>query len=270
MLEVLVIIISFVIGLGIFITPWYFIIKFFKKLKMKKQTVQVDNKDVVNQKYKKQSKGALIFFGIAMVLLIGAIVSTNGGKTEVGGKTRDKQLLMIMDSIGVTEEQSKDINKILNEVGVTSFESITHDEVLDTDVGENSKGYRVKTSFSDNVILYIIDSKVNTIRWTDKDFYKDGNILLHIKDYTTTGDERYNYMIKVRDTVKMLLKSPSTAKFPYIDEWRIGKDAGNVTIQGYVDSQNSFGATVRSNFQAKYDKDGNATSLIVDGIEYIK
>lgn len=270
MLEVLVTIISFLIGLGIFVAPIYFIIKSVKKKNVKKQIVQEENNEVINQKFKKQSKGALIFFGITMVLLVGAIIATNGGKTDIGGKTRDKQLLMIMDSIGVTEEQSKDITKVLNEVGITSFESITHDESLDTAVGENSKGYRVKTSFSSNVILYIIDNKVNTVRWADKDFYKDNAIILHFKDFTMTGDEKSNYNIDAQKRIKSLLKSPNTAKFPSITEWKFGKDYGAVTLQSYVDSQNSFGATVHGQFQIKYDKDKNITSLIFDGVEYIK
>ena len=40
-------------------------------------------------------------------------------------------------------------------------------------------------------------------------------------------------------------------------------------MQGYDDSQNGFGATVRSTFQVTY-KNNKVTSLIFDGKEYIK
>ena len=41
-------------------------------------------------------------------------------------------------------------------------------------------------------------------------------------------------------------------------------------MQAYVDSENSFGAKLRSEFQIKYDKNKNVVSLIIDGVEYIK
>ena len=52
--------------------------------------------------------------------------------------------------------------------------------------------------------------------------------------------------------VKENLKSPSTANFP-IDDYKgwLVKDSV-VLIKGYVDSQNGFGATVRSKFTIKW------------------
>jgi hypothetical protein len=59
----------------------------------------------------------------------------------------------------------------------------------------------------------------------------------------------YNYAMKI---VKSNLKSPSTAKFPSVNESlsHINQfDTNKFQINSYVDSQNSFGATVRSNFE---------------------
>jgi len=54
------------------------------------------------------------------------------------------------------------------------------------------------------------------------------------------------------DRVRSILKSPSTAKFPSAvwdaSSYRISGSAGEYTVMGYVDAQNSFGAMLRSNF----------------------
>ena len=59
------------------------------------------------------------------------------------------------------------------------------------------------------------------------------------------------------DLIKKRLKSPSTAKFPHyleVNMISLGKDSLNrgerFFIQGYVDSQNGFGAMIRTNYSA--------------------
>ncbi len=49
--------------------------------------------------------------------------------------------------------------------------------------------------------------------------------------------------------VKKQLKSPSTAEFPWYDKSFV-KDLGDCTfeVNGHVDGQNAFGATIRNNF----------------------
>jgi hypothetical protein len=67
------------------------------------------------------------------------------------------------------------------------------------------------------------------------------------------------------------LKITFTAKFPNILHWAFAKNPDRILVQAYVDSQNSFGATTRSEFQVTFTSDGNdVTSLIVDGVEYMK
>ncbi|MDP2182763.1 MAG: hypothetical protein Q8K99_09370 [Actinomycetota bacterium] len=57
--------------------------------------------------------------------------------------------------------------------------------------------------------------------------------------------------------VTAVLKSPSTAQFPGgwldpLDGWGFKKTPGRIGITGYVDSQNSFGAMLRSQFKFIY------------------
>ena len=82
-----------------------------------------------------------------------------------------------------------------------------------------------------------------------------------------TSDERINAIATTRTIIENNLVAPRTAKFGPINA---GKIEGETIVQGYVDSQNSFGANVRSNFQAKYNKDGELKSLIIDGKEMLK
>lgn len=48
--------------------------------------------------------------------------------------------------------------------------------------------------------------------------------------------------------VKSRLKSPSTAKFCSYSKAQISNSGGTYTVKGYVDAQNGFGATIRTNF----------------------
>lgn len=72
-------------------------------------------------------------------------------------------------------------------------------------------------------------------------------------------DRIYNDKLEVRVVcekfVKARLKSPSTAKFPYVgpDEVLI-LDDGCYGIASYVNGQNSFGATIRTHFRCIVEK----------------
>ena len=68
-----------------------------------------------------------------------------------------------------------------------------------------------------------------------------------------------------QDAVKRYLKSPSTAKFPFINYVSSRAISGcQFEIRAYVDSQNGFGATLRSNYSATMQlnpKKGSWTTL---------
>lgn len=121
-------------------------------------------------------------------------------------------------------------------------------------------------------IVGYIDIKDNTvcqIQYSDKILYKNNSIQHTLSDYIMSFDEQSSIKTKTMSIIDSILKSPSTAKYAGITEWKFSKLEDTITTQGYVDSQNSFGATIRSQFQVKYTN-GNVTSLIFDGVEYIK
>lgn len=64
--------------------------------------------------------------------------------------------------------------------------------------------------------------------------------------------EASNYQYWTQENVKSLLKAPKSADFPGINDWSIIANPFYVSVQSYVDAQNSFGAEVRSKFAFIY------------------
>ncbi len=61
------------------------------------------------------------------------------------------------------------------------------------------------------------------------------------------------------------LKSPSTAKFPWINETRTVKQPdGSYRVTAWVDSQNAFGATLRANWTCEVRPNGPQRWKLVD------
>lgn len=112
--------------------------------------------------------GCVVAFFILMLIIAMAVS---------GGSSKD--INIIKRVANVENEQAEKIDNILNDIGLKDIEDMKADsEGLDGFEGEGSKGYRIKTSFSNNVILYL-DSNNNVIcvRYADKDYYRNGNVL---------------------------------------------------------------------------------------------
>jgi len=76
-------------------------------------------------------------------------------------------------------------------------------------------------------------------------------------------NSKQNAFLMAQQLVTEKLKAPTTAKFPaYEDRFVTDKGEGNYTVASYVDSQNSFGAMIRSNFRVelKYLKENKWNS----------
>ena len=52
-----------------------------------------------------------------------------------------------------------------------------------------------------------------------------------------------------------ILKAPATAKFPAFDEMVVNGSDGHYNVSGFVDSQNSYGASIRSQYTYNVEKD---------------
>ena len=125
----------------------------------------------------KDTKRLKVFFGIlfgviAFFVIIGIIGSSVGSSNS-----RDVNIIKRVANADI--EKAENIDDILSNVGLEEIEDMVADsEGLDGYEGDGSKGYRIKTDFSDNVILYL-DSENNVIciRYASVDYYRDGKVL---------------------------------------------------------------------------------------------
>jgi hypothetical protein len=204
----------------------------------------------------------LIVVGVMIVLgIIGAIV---GGGTQSTVATPMSKIAKLLD---VTNEQATEISDILAQCGIEEISSV--DKVQDLD---NFKNYQI--TYKGTPISFTLDEnmKVNSVYFIGNALYESGSVIAQISDYRITQDEKSDLIVYCKTAVEKILKSPSTAKFPWsFDEWKMKKNPNEIVIQCYVDSQNSFGATVRSEFQFILTSDGKTiTSFIFDGNELMK
>ena len=115
-----------------------------------------------------------------------------GGKVDPIDNS-SKMVKVIKSSLNVNNEEAAEMENIFKSIGIDEIDSIEADEVLDEYEGVGSKGYRVKANFSqnNNIILYVSsDNKIICIRWADKDFYRDGKILLNFNDYLFDSSDK--------------------------------------------------------------------------------
>lgn len=223
-------------------------------------------------KTKKKGHGCLIPCVILVTLFIGLCVAVSQGAKDAKNHPEKYDDSIAKKYINVNTEDGKLIDEALSKCGIENVSAFTHDELLDNAHKKGETGYRLKCDRSDNVILYLNpDMKVHSVVYADHKLYSKGKVKATIQDFTFSLEEASKYQSFCEEEVKKILKSPSTAKFPNYQEWGFGKKKNSVTIQGYVDSQNSFGTKTRSKFQFIIESDTNTIkSFIFDGEELIK
>ena len=239
---------------------------------VKQNTTPISNPQT-SLKAKKRKNGCFIFIIIVFLLFLGLGVAVSQGikDMEENPEKYDSSILAAK-YIEVSADEGKKIDSVLKECGIEKLKSFDHDELLDDAHFDGETGYRLAINDNvRNIILYLNEDKsVYSLKYNTYDLYLDNTVVATIQDYTITTDEASDLMILCKEKVKDILKSPSTAKFPNILKWGFGKEKNVVTVQGYVDAQNSFGAEIRSEFQFIIDIDTNTIqSLIFDGQEMI-
>ena len=78
--------------------------------------------------------------------------------------------------------------------------------------------------------------------------------------------ERNGIKLSERDQVALyaqcvetqVLKSPASAIFPPLDQMIVTGQDGRYSVSGFVDSQNSYGAMIRSNYSFNIERFGDA------------
>lgn len=127
------------------------------------------------------------------------------------------------------------------------------------------------------LVYFNQDETVNSINSGTIKFYENGKKVEDLKNRLITTEEKTQLKLWAEDNIKKILKSPSTAEFPGgflspFEDWSFSKNGTSYTVSSYVDSQNGFGAMIRSQFTITYewkDETGKVTSLIFDGEKVI-
>lgn len=222
---------------------------------------------------KKKGHGCLVSVVILFLVFAGLGVAVSQGVKDMEENPEKYDNSITAKYIDISSEDGKNIDNILKECGIETLSAFEHDKLLDNAHSEGETGYRLSISDSvDNIILYLdSDKNVYSISYNTYDLYADGKAVAKIQDYTFTTNEISNLMIQCEEKVKEILKSPSTAKFPNMLDWGFSKERNIVKVSGYVDSQNSFGAEMRSEFWFTIDTDTDTIqSFIFDGQELIQ
>ncbi len=208
----------------------------------------------------------ILFFSVIFFTIFVLLLATLSDKTpDTSSPTEINQDIDSLSAIDATAEEKEVMKTTLEEIGFYPFKTITYDELLEgmaTYTDENGygteNGYRIDINDNiTNAIIYIDDNnKIIEAKWSDTLFIDNYVVVDNLKNHTISPDEQSYYISVTKETIKTILKSPSTAKFPWnYQEYSLGKENGVFYVQGYVDSQNSFGAEIRSTYTVGYSND---------------
>ncbi|BDH60147.1 hypothetical protein MTP04_02770 [Lysinibacillus sp. PLM2] len=211
-------------------------------------------------------KKVLWILGVFVLILISSATYAFMNADKLGATPSGK----IAKDAEIPLEKAEKVLEVFQQIGIDEYTSLVHDELLDNANAKGESGYRLNTKDAQNVIVYL-DSKntVNTIKYADNILYSEGSVKSQLDDFVLTNNEMTNLQLQAEETIKTLLKSPSTAKFPNILDWNMWIEGDITYVQSYVDAQNGFGAELRSEFQLKI-QDDTIISLIFDGKEFIQ
>lgn len=83
------------------------------------------------------------------------------------------------------------------------------------------------------------------------------------------SDRKVISTVYAEKVIKDTLKAPSTAKFVDVQAYELSNEKDVWAVNGYVDSQNSFGAMIRNQWEVQLDyrdgKGGTIKSILFDG-----
>jgi hypothetical protein len=185
-----------------------------------------------------------------MVKATDAMLSQQSGISEMSRADKEyASKIVFCKKFGISVDDAKNIEAALNSIGVESVTDATKDEKGMYSLNVTAKGGYTHL-FLDK------DNKVETIKLKEIIMYKDGQAVHQPSDYVLSVSEENQMERQSKEMVKKVLKAPTTAEFDY-KTFRYFKLNGIGIIIGTVDSQNSFGAMIRSNFKVQFDCNDN-------------
>lgn len=150
------------------------------------------------------------------------------------------------------------INQILEEFNITKSE-----DIFLIDKNDSFEKYGNASDNIPELWINLINKDSNTfgfIRATyEPKYYEEFYIYMSLED-------RVKVSTYTEDIISNFLNCPSTAKYPNLDEWKIGRNDYYTVAKSYVDAQNLLGANVRNEFTVIYSGFTTTPVLIdIDG-----
>ncbi len=224
----------------------------------------------MDEKKSNSKKGCLI--AVIIIIIISICVGfsvTNEQENTQNDENKEEEKLsknaeLIKQMCNTTDMQSLVVEEALKGCEITQIDKITHDEMLDNSYNQGDTGYRIKSGNINNIILYLDSQKnVISIRYAGVDLYSEDTHKEKLSAFYLTSDEEVDLRTACEKYVKSVLRSPTTADFPWLD-WRYSKEYSTqiATVSSYVDAQNAFGTKVRSYFTFMYQMKENGFSLL--------
>lgn len=113
-----------------------------------------------------------------------------------------------------------------------------------------------------NVEMYYCKEHYESSIRADEEYQKSNKDSNGDEDRDEFGNEDFNAFFDATYEVKKKLKSPSTAKFCESYEAEINRNGNTWSVEGWVDAQNSFGATLRNDFVVKITYKSKDTYIV--------
>lgn len=207
---------------------------------------------------------------ICLIVFIGFIVAVTFGIIQT---MKNPELYAekskVEEAVGCSKEEAESIEDVLKKCDITDYQDVKADEGLNGAWKKNDKGFRIEIQDGMEVLMWLNkNNKVIILKYGENMLYKKGKARAKLTDYVLSSEEVTKWEVECKSQVKAMLKSPSSAKF---GGWKYGKNKKQITVQGYVDAENSFGAEIRSQFQFKINRKTEAiTSFIFDGQELMQ
>lgn len=175
----------------------------------------------------------------------------------------NKTINEFASEFSISSVLAKNLTTVFPEIGIskTKITSITKSTNW-----ANGERYSMIYDGTQVFVYLNSDSSINSVNIGDVKLYQVGSESKNIADYILSSSDMSQLKTWAKDNVTSVLKAPSTASFPgsFLDpyaDWGFGREGNIYKVSSYVDSQNSFGAMIRSNFyiEYKWEKDGDAT-----------
>jgi hypothetical protein len=166
----------------------------------------------------------------------------------------DDSVSAIMAGTGLNQQDAEKAFEVIKSVGFTRVEKLEFVKEI-----ESMKAYSASLGYTRNYIVTFEGNEIfgisrdNSLVLYDRDA---GGVLDQITNYTIDTSEVGTYISLAQQSVIQALKSPSSAEFPGVilsrDQWNIARNHDVVTVQSWVDADNSYGSKIRNQFTAQF------------------